>query len=251
VTVESSFTWLRRGTVRVRVRADLAGTLGSWLLGPTLELSGGAVPLRGGRGGAYRVRRQGAPDLVVRRYRRGGAVGRIVTETYVGTYPRPFRELAITVEAAARGVPTTEVIAARVQGRFVYGGEIATIELPGARPLLEALAEHTDDATRLRLVEIAGHAVGTMHRAGVHHVDLNLGNILAHPPYRGHEASVIDLDRARLSPGMVPEASRRRSLQRLRRSLHKLDADGRMVGDELVTRFRRAYGEAAGTPCVC
>jgi 3-deoxy-D-manno-octulosonic acid kinase len=252
MTVHAGYTWLHRGDVRALVRGDLVGMLGRCLLDPRLALPASASPLPGGRGGSHRLHLPDGLAVVVRQYRRGGVVARWVGETYVGPWrPRPFRELAVAVEARARGVPTAEVLAARVSGRWLYGGVLLTAELRGAQPVLSAVRGTTDAGARRRLAAAAGRAVGTMHRAGVHHVDLNLGNVLTQVDAAGTHASVIDFDRARLTRAPVPAGARRRSLQRLRRSLHKLERDAAAVEDELMGSFGEAYEEGAGVPCAC
>jgi 3-deoxy-D-manno-octulosonic acid kinase len=250
--VPAGYTWLRRGAVRALVRDDLAGALARWLLAPQLVLPPGAVPLPGGRGASHRVALPGSGPAVLRHYRRGGMLAQWVGETYLGPWrPRPFRELAVAAEAGARGVPTAEVLAARVAGRWLYGGVLVTAEIPGATPVLEAVRAAGDGAARRRLAAAAGLAVGVMHRVGVHHVDLNLGNVLTQIDAGGARASVIDFDRARLTARPVPPGARRRSLQRLRRSLHKLERDAGAVEDELMRCFGQAYEEGAGVPCGC
>jgi 3-deoxy-D-manno-octulosonic acid kinase len=250
--VPAGYTWLRHGDVRALVRDDLVGVLARWLLAPQLALPPGTLPLPGGRGASHRVDLPGSGPAVLRHYRRGGMLARWVGETYLGPWrPRPFRELTVAVTARARGVPTAEVLAARVAGRWLYGGALVTAEIPGATPVLEAVRAARDRAVRRRLAAAAGLAVGVMHRAGVHHVDLNLGNVLTQVDARGARASVIDFDRARLTPRLVPAGARRRSLQRLRRSLHKLERDAGAVEDELMRCFGEAYEEGAGVPCGC
>jgi 3-deoxy-D-manno-octulosonic acid kinase len=250
--VPSGYTWLRRDEVRALIREDLVGALACWLLAPEFVLPAAATPLRGGRGGSHRLPLPDGTGAVARQYRRGGAVARWVGETYLGPWrPRPFRELQVATEARARGVPTAEVLAARVCGRVLYDGVLVTAELAGALPVLSAVHAASDVDARRRLAAAAGRAVGAMHGAGVHHVDLNLGNVLAQVDATGTRASVIDFDRARLTRRPVPASARRRSLQRLRRSLHKLERDAGAVEDELMRCFGQAYEEGAGVPCAC
>ena len=79
--------------------------------------------------------------------------------------------------------------------------------------------------------------VRRMHDAGLHHRDLNLGNLLLRRSASGEwEAFVVDLDRAALRPGSLPFGARLRALRRLERSYVKhfgrqgpLGADGGRV----------------------
>jgi tRNA A-37 threonylcarbamoyl transferase component Bud32 len=251
VTVPGGFVRLDRGDVRVLVRQDLATTLGRWLLDRAPAEPPGTTRIQGGRGGARVLRVADGPWVVVRPYRRGGWPARIVRESYVGCRPRPFRELAVAVEARARGLPTAEPLAASVAGRLVYRGVLVTAEIASARPLLEALRGLGGDADRIAVASAAGRSVGAAHRLGLVHADLNCDNVLVVGPPGPVSAYVIDLDRARLARGRVPDRLRASSLARLGRSLRKLDPDARLVPERLRLAFRAAYEEEAQARCAC
>jgi 3-deoxy-D-manno-octulosonic acid kinase len=256
VTPPTAYRLLERGRVRAMVLAELADTLGEWLLAPGLRVPAGAEPLAGGRGAAWRIALPGPAGVtlraVLRENRRGGLVRHLVARHYLGLRPRPFAELAVTAEARRRGVPAPEVLAARVDGRLVYRGALVTREIPGARPLLAALARAGDASARQALAAGAGRAVARLHGAGVFHADLNLGNILVSDADTcEHQTTLVDFDRARLTSGPLDAAARRRNLRRLGRSLEKLDPDGTVAGPETVAAFRRAYGPPAEAACGC
>src|SRR5206468_3503417 len=102
VRMPASYALLRSGAVRAAIRTDLIQALAPWLLAARLELPLGTEAIASGRGPAYRVRvGEGAP-LVLRICRRGGLAARLLRETYFGLRPRPFHELALTVEARRR-----------------------------------------------------------------------------------------------------------------------------------------------------
>lgn len=245
------FVRLDRGNVRVLVRQDLATTLGRWLLDPDPASPPGTTHIQGGRGGARVVGIAGGPRVVVRQYRRGGWPARIVRETYVGWRPRPFRELAVTLGARARGIPTAEPVAARVAGRLVYGGVLVTAEIASALPLLEALRGLGAEADRVAVASAAGRSVGAAHRLGLVHADLNCDNVIVVGPPEPVSAYVIDLDRARLARGSVPDRLRASSLARLGRSVRKLDPDATVVSERLRLAFRAGYEEEARARCAC
>lgn len=243
------FTWLPGTGVRAAVRSDLAPVLGPWLLGRELVAPPDAEPIARGRGAAYRATLPGGVRAVVRPYRRGGMLGRIVRATYLGlgSRPRPLRELIVTAEARARGVATAEVLAARIDGGVAYRGTLVTAEVAGATPLIDALAGETP-TRRAALGTAAGHAVARLHAAGVVHADLNLTNILVTDGGGVPTAVLVDFDRARLASPPLTARVRRRMLARLARSARKLDADGTLVGDAAVA-FRRAYEADTGRSC--
>jgi 3-deoxy-D-manno-octulosonic acid kinase len=246
MTVPGGYAVVAASPVRAAIRRDLVPRLGSWLLAPRLVLPPDAVPLATGRGAAYRVVLPGDVRAVLRLYRRGGLLARIVRETYLGLRPRPLRELALTEEVRRRGVSAAEVLAARVEGGVAYRGALLTAEVPEATTLGEALTAAPGAAARAALAAAAGRAVGRLHAAGVFHADLNVSNILVRP---GPEVVLVDFDRARLADGPLSPRARRRNLARLTRSLAKLDPAGRLAGKPERAAFAAAYGGILPAPC--
>jgi 3-deoxy-D-manno-octulosonic acid kinase len=236
--VPAAYVVRAAGRVRAAMRADLEPVLAAWLLAPRLALPADAEPLAGGRGGTHRVTLAGGVRAIVRPYRRGGLVARLVRETYLGLRPRPLRELAVTAEVRRRGVAAAEVLAARVEGGVVYRGVLVTAEVPAAATLAQALRAAPDPGARCTLAAAAGEAIGALHAAGVFHADLNLTNILVH----GREPAIalVDFDRARLAPPPLAAGASRRNLRRLARSLAKHGLDG-LAGPEERRAFRRGY----------
>ena len=248
MTVPGGYVALRAPGVRVVIRADLVDAIGAWLLATPLALPAGSAPVASGRGAAWRITLPGGVRAVLRRYRRGGLVARLVAETYLGVVERPFRELVVTTAARQRGVAAPEVLAARVEGRVAYRGVLVTAEIPGAVTLLEALRDTPAGGRRRALVAEAGRVVGRMHRAGVWHADLNLTNLLV-AETGDPDVTVLDFDRARLATGPLRPRARRRNLERLGRSLRKLDPAGRLAAPEEVAAFHAAYAAAMGETC--
>ena len=246
--VPDAYALERAGAVRAAIRRDLVPRIGPWLLAPALELPRAAERVGSGRGGAWRVELPGGLRVVVRLYRRGGLVARVVRDTYLGPRPRPLHELAVTVEARRRGVVAPEVLGARVEGGLVYRGALVTAEVPNARTLITALRAAAGARERCALAARAGRAVARLHDAGVYHADLNLTNLLV-GPNGADDVVVVDFDRARVRGGSLGARARRRNLARLARSLAKLDPGGALGGPELRRAFVAAYGTGAGTSC--
>jgi 3-deoxy-D-manno-octulosonic acid kinase len=238
----------RAGAVRAAIRRDLVPRIGPWLLAPALELPRAAERLGSGRGSAWRLELPDGLRVVVRLYRRGGLVARVVRDTYLGARPRPLHELAVTVEARRRGVPAPEVLGARVEGGLVYRGALVTAEVPNTQTLIDALRAARDAGERAALAARAARAVARLHDAGVYHADLNLTNLLVGPP-GADDVVVVDFDRARVRDGALDARARRRNLARLGRSLAKLDPGGALGGPELRRAFVSAYGPGAGAAC--
>ena len=191
--------------------------------------SGKGEPLRGGRGPLWRVPFEGNGPAIVRTYRRGGLVRHLTHDRYWDRPPRPFAELGTLVEARRRGVPTVEVLGAGVTwaGWGSYRGTLVTREAAGFADWWRWL--HTVPAAAERRA-VAAHVAETirlMHARGVQHADLNLTNVLVRVEDGRPAALLLDFDRARTFATSVADARRRRNLRRLRRSMSKLDPDGR------------------------
>jgi 3-deoxy-D-manno-octulosonic acid kinase len=125
---------------------------------------------------------------------------------------------------------------------------LVTAEIPGAVTLLEALRDTPAGERRRALAAEAGRAVGRMHRAGVWHADLNLTNLLV-AKAGAPVVTVLDFDRARLATKPLRPRARRGNLDRLARSLRKLDPARRLAAPEDVAAFHAAYAAVMGETC--
>ena len=179
----------------------------------------------------------------VRRYRRGGAVARLLGERYLRVGEgRPFQELAASSAARARGVPTPPVVAGAVYPNGVfYRADLVTELIPGARELADMLfgPSRIEQPTALDALREAGRLLRLLEEARVVHRDLNATNVLLTRTAGRHQSHVLDLDRCRVlaldAPRPGPGMRRR-----LRRSLEKL---GRVRGPELDHRAWAALAE--------
>lgn len=178
-------------------------------------------PASTGRGATWFID-TGSDGLVLRGYRRGGMVGRLIQDWYVYTgeaRTRPAREWRVLRYVEARGLPGPGVVAARyVRQGPIYRADILTLRLPGTTPLSAVLAARALPRERWMAI---GRCIRRFHDAGVCHADLNAHNILIND--KG-AVFLIDFDRARLRrPGRWVSAN----LARLARSLDKLSATDR------------------------
>jgi len=181
-----------------------------------------------GRGTVYAVPAAAAgPDgrsrWAVRHYRRGGAIAAHLGDRYLASNEtRPRIELAASVVARARGVPTPAVVAGTCYpaGMF-YRADLVTELIPDAASLATLVySSGLTDSQRGALLESAGRLVRILEEAGIAHADLNAMNILVE--HASGAAHVIDLDRCEvLSPDAPSGDSMRR---RLERSLLKVGA---------------------------
>jgi 3-deoxy-D-manno-octulosonic acid kinase len=197
----------------------------------------------GGRGASRKISLHEKETAIVRRYYRGGLIGRFVRDLYWDRPPRPWAELICTEVARQRAVPTVEVLAAGVAWHAIglYRGTLVTREAKGFVNLWEWLAARPPEKERKTMAATVARTIARMHDAGIAHADLNLTNILAQKNAKSPTALVIDFDRARVFSGPVPPSQRQRNLRRLQRSLDKLDPGGLLTSPTDIEIFCREY----------
>jgi 3-deoxy-D-manno-octulosonic acid kinase len=169
-----------------------------------------------GRGSAALIDAHGR-QLVLRHYRRGGLVQKLIADRYWwrgAQRTRSFAEWHILFELWQAGVPVPAPVAAgyRRNGRW-YTADILMEQIKDAR----SLAEHLQ-AVALPLAQwvTIGRAVRELHSQGVWHADLNAHNVLLDVH---RKVWLIDFDRARRrKPGLWVDAN----LARLYRSIEKV-----------------------------
>lgn len=170
-----------------------------------------------GRGATFALRASFG-DAVLRRYRRGGAVARVLKDSYVWTgiaQTRPLREFRLLAAAVTAGLPVPRPLAAEVRRRGAfYSGDLLMARIDAAQTLSAHLAAAADWSTiDWRAI---GATLGRIHASGFEHADLNAHNLLLD---RDGKVWVIDWDRGRQHPrGDWTD----RVLARLQRSLRKL-----------------------------
>ncbi|MFK2931278.1 3-deoxy-D-manno-octulosonic acid kinase [Dyella agri] len=172
----------------------------------------------GGRGGVQLIATP-AGECVLRHYRRGGMVAKLMGDRYLwrgADATRCFAEFRLLAEVARLGLPGPAPVAARYQrhGLF-YRADLITRRIADVQTLAECLAAGKLDADMARET---GSLVARFHRAGIWHADLNAHNVLV----ASSALYLIDFDRGRLRA--PAEGWRLANLERLHRSLVKLGA---------------------------
>jgi tRNA A-37 threonylcarbamoyl transferase component Bud32 len=141
-----------------------------------------------------------------------------------------------SLHARAHGVSTPAVIAGAVYpagswGRAgFYTADLVTELVPRARSLADILLGGAPGGPSA--LRRAGRLVRSLERAGILHRDMSAANVVLD---EAGDAWVVDLDRALLRPGSGQVGAV--MLERLERSLHKLD---RTHGRSLAPDERRA-----------
>jgi 3-deoxy-D-manno-octulosonic acid kinase len=176
----------------------------------------GAIEQAAGGRGTVAFLRHADQHWVLRHYRRGGLVARVLEDDYLWmgeAKTRSFVEWRLLRKMRDWQLPVPRPIAAAYAraGRR-YRADLITEELPTRNTLAEALSHAPVPAARWHDV---GVCIGRFHARGIQHADLNAHNVLLDDD----AVYLIDFDRGRI---------RRRGpweeevLERLRRSLQKV-----------------------------
>jgi len=178
----------------------------------------GALSAAPGGRGTVLFLDDGPRRYALRRYLRGGLAARVARASYLylgEERTRSFHELRLLADLRRRGLPVPAPVAARYRRQgLAYQAELVTERLPDC----ETLAARWR-AGRMTEADwtAAGRCLRRFHDCGVQHADLNAANVMIAP---GPAIWLLDFDRGRLR---TPGAWRQRPLERLARSLAKLD----------------------------
>jgi hypothetical protein len=198
-----------------------------------------ASPLPGGRGTA-RTHRLGELILVVKREARGGWGARVLPDLYL--LHGPFlREWQLACRLSALGL-SPQPVAQEFHGLGpLFGVYSASHSITGGTSLVELWRKGKAVPSLWRE---AGGAVGRLHREGVIHGDLNVGNLLVTVD---EAIQFLDLRHSRFGKGTPPTRARSQNLSRLARSLHKLNATERLpLPETLWECLSEGYAEGWG-----
>ena len=117
---------------------------------------------------------------VLRHFRRGGLIGKFISDLYFwrgAEQTRAFREWRLLYELRAKTFPVPAPVATRyVRSGLFYRADLITEALPPGRTLAQAIV-----GTNLvdHVWRKIGAAIARLHKAGVHHADLNSQHLLA------------------------------------------------------------------------
>lgn len=168
-------------------------------------------------------------DAVLRRYRRGGVVSKLLNDRYLWTgyaRSRPVREFRLLAEAVGAGLPVPRPLAAEARrvGAY-YTGSLLMVLIPEAKTLSARLTG-APDWQQLDWRAL-GSVLGRTHRLGFAHADLNAHNILIDAA-QAHW--LIDWDRGQRR--RVDAHWPLHVLARLQRSLRKLYGSERLAASD-------------------
>ncbi|MAC46109.1 3-deoxy-D-manno-octulosonic acid kinase [Oceanospirillum beijerinckii] len=204
----------------------------------------------GGRGQAIFIQPRGdfcttvatVPELVLRHYRRGGLIARLIKDRYLFTgleNSRPWQEFKLTCTLFEQGLPVPRPIAAHIQQQgLFYQADLITERLPNSQPFANYLSpgKHDKDADLTVVWQNVGHTLACFHRFGLNHSDLNANNILIGTT---GQVWVIDFDRCQLDDPKQTQWQQN-NIQRLQRSILKLIRQEQLSG-QLLTLWQQLY----------
>jgi len=169
-----------------------------------------------GRGTTFFVEYQGR-ELVLRHYKRGGKIAEYIDDNYFWlglSFTRAWREFKLLDTMYRCSLPVPRPVAAQVtkEGLF-YKADLITQRIRHTQLLLAALKENTLEQGHWVAM---GGMVRRFHDKNIHHVDLNVKNILLD---EGGRFYLIDFDKC--SQRKMTRYWKQASINRLKRSLEK------------------------------
>lgn len=168
-----------------------------------------------GRGTTIFVEHEGQ-QWVLRHYKRGGLVGKVLSDQYFFTgveRSRPFEEFQLLEYMRNQGLRVPTPVAARIhRWGLIYRGDLITLNIPNSRDLHHVLCNNPLSVEEWYKV---GQALATMHNCQVYHHDANVRNIMMDSD---NQIWLIDFDRCEQREG---ESWKQGNLDRLLRSLRK------------------------------
>jgi 3-deoxy-D-manno-octulosonic acid kinase len=177
----------------------------------------GAVAIETSGRGEVLIVAHGEESWVLRHYRRGGLVARLIDDHYLwlgAERSRAFREWRLLRKLRAAGLPVPNPVAAHVyRTGVIYTADIITSYLPATRKLSWFIAQGRAPGECWRRI---GAMIRSVHDHGVDHPDLTAHNILLDD---AGNTFLVDFDNAQIkSPG----AWQRVGMERFNRSLRKV-----------------------------
>jgi 3-deoxy-D-manno-octulosonic acid kinase len=177
----------------------------------------GAVAIETSGRGEVLIVSHGDETWVLRHYRRGGLVARVIDDHYLwlgADRARAFREWRLLRRLHTAGLPVPNPVAAHVyRTGAIYTADIITSYLQGTRKLSWFIAQGRAPADCWRRI---GAMIRAVHDHGVDHPDLTAHNVLLD---EAGNTYLVDFDNAEVKP---PGEWRRLGVDRFNRSLRKV-----------------------------
>ncbi|MFK8031800.1 MAG: 3-deoxy-D-manno-octulosonic acid kinase [Gammaproteobacteria bacterium] len=193
-------------------------------------------PVGSGRGANWYVG-TGEQSFVLRHFRRGGAIARLLGDKYwfrSEDSTRSFAEFNLLLKMHRSGLPVPEPVAAGyIKFGPWYRAQLLTRRIPCAQSWSVELS--TDSGSRFW--EDVGRAVAKVHNALVDHADLNAHNVMTDDT---GQVFIIDFDKSTERDSLAG-GWRQSNLSRLHRSLNKILPDQQSLVDAGWRQLISAY----------
>lgn len=154
--------------------------------------------------------------LVLRHYRRGGAIARLSQDSFIylnEQITRPVRELNLLMKLQEWYLPAPRPIAGLVtRNGLTWQGDLITAKIDGAEDVHNVLLQRPLNTMEWRHI---GATIRRFHQRHVFHHDLNIHNIMLDSE---GQAWLIDFDKCGIKRG---NGWKKANLKRLLRSLEK------------------------------
>ncbi|GAB2678619.1 3-deoxy-D-manno-octulosonic acid kinase [Aliiglaciecola sp. 3_MG-2023] len=168
-----------------------------------------------GRGTTYFIQTQ-HHQLVLRHYRRGGMIGKLLSDQYLYLgieSTRAVKEFNLLDKMNNMGLPAPTPVAYRVRKTGIYyQADLISLKIENAKDVHHIL--QTRPLTESEWTEI-GKTIGLFHQHQIYHHDLNIHNIMLDDMGK---VWLIDFDKCAEQSG---NAWKQQNLDRLLRSLKK------------------------------
>lgn len=155
-------------------------------------------------------------EYVLRHYRRGGLIGKILNDQYLYTgieQSRAWQEFNLLQHMQSLGLACPKPIAARLNRRVCYyQADIISSKISHAQDLYQILLKGSLAADVWQQI---GQTIAEFHHQQIYHHDLNIHNIMLD---KNQKAWLIDFDKCAVKPG---EEWKNANIARLRRSFEK------------------------------
>ena len=179
-----------------------------------------------GRGTTYFFKHN-QQEYVLRHYRRGGLIGKVLNDQYlyIGIeQSRAWREFKLLQHMQSLGLNSPIPIAANVKKTgLYYQADIITAKIPNAQDLSQCLSSQP---LRFGLWKKIGETIASFHNSYIYHHDLNIHNIMLDA---NHNIWLIDFDKCEIRKG---ETWKKSNISRLKRSFEKEKSLGKIHWQE-------------------
>ena len=168
-----------------------------------------------GRGTTYFFKHN-QNEYVLRHYRRGGLIGKILSDQYLFTsleQSRAWQEFTLLLHMRTLDLACPTPIAAMlIRNGLYYQADIISAKIPNAQDLHQILL---DESLSAAVWQKIGQAIAEFHNQQIYHHDLNIHNIMLD---NEQKAWLIDFDKCAVKSGYEWKKA---NLQRLKRSFEK------------------------------